>query len=197
MKKFTLPIALLATVFTACKTEPKKEIETSRQLLLTPDTAGMYKSDASSDVAKSTGNYTAPTTNNAVATRTIIKRIYVPAEKPAVTKAPVAVPDPVVTTPPVVATTTPDVIVPAPTTGTTPSETASIPAPAPVENKKKGISDAAKGAAIGGVGGAVAGAIIGKGGKGAIIGGVVGAAGGYILGRQKDKKTGRVEYASN
>ena len=194
MKKFILPIALLATVFTACKTEPKKEIETSRQLLLTPDTAGMYRSDASSDVAKSTGNYTAPTTNNAVATRTIIKHIYVPAEKPVVTKAPVAVPDPVVTTPPVVATTIPDVAV-APTTGTTPSETASIPAP--VENKKKGISDAAKGAAIGGVGGAVAGAIIGKGGKGAIIGGVVGAAGGYILGRQKDKKSGRVEYASN
>jgi len=58
---------------------------------------------------------------------------------------------------------------------------------------KKGISKAAKGAIIGGVGGAVAGAVIGKGGKGAVIGGVVGAAGGYILGRSKDRKDGRVQ----
>jgi len=58
--------------------------------------------------------------------------------------------------------------------------------------QKKGISKAAKGAIIGGVGGAVAGAVIGKNGKGAVIGGVVGAAGGYIIGRSKDKKDGRV-----
>lgn len=58
--------------------------------------------------------------------------------------------------------------------------------------QKKGISKAAKGAIIGGVGGAVAGAVISKDkGKGAIIGGVVGAAGGYIIGRSKDKKDGR------
>lgn len=60
--------------------------------------------------------------------------------------------------------------------------------------QKRGWSKAAKGAVIGGVGGAVAGAIISKKkGKGAIIGGVVGAAGGYILGRSKDKKDGRVQ----
>ena len=58
--------------------------------------------------------------------------------------------------------------------------------------KKKGMSKAAQGAIIGGVGGAVAGAVIGK-GKGAVIGGVVGAAGGYIIGRSKDKKDGRVQ----
>jgi hypothetical protein len=57
--------------------------------------------------------------------------------------------------------------------------------------QKKGISKAAKGAIIGGVGGAVAGAVIGKNAKGAIIGGAVGAAGGYIIGRSKDKKDGR------
>lgn len=58
--------------------------------------------------------------------------------------------------------------------------------------EKKGISKAAKGAIIGGVGGAVAGAVVSKKkGKGAIIGGVVGAAGGYIIGRNKDKKDGR------
>ena len=42
------------------------------------------------------------------------------------------------------------------------------------------------------MGGAVAGAVIGKNGKGAIIGGVIGAAGGYVLGRKQDKKDGRV-----
>jgi hypothetical protein len=60
-------------------------------------------------------------------------------------------------------------------------------------NKKKGWSKAAKGATIGGVGGAVAGAVIGKNAKGAVIGGVIGAAGGYIIGRSKDKKDGRVQ----
>jgi hypothetical protein len=62
-------------------------------------------------------------------------------------------------------------------------------------NKKKGWSQAAKGATIGGVGGAVAGAVISKNkGKGAVIGGVIGAAGGYILGRRADKKSGRANY---
>lgn len=58
-------------------------------------------------------------------------------------------------------------------------------------SQKKGISKAAKGAIIGGVGGAVAGGVIGKNAKGAVIGGVIGAAGGYIIGRSKDKKDGR------
>ncbi len=59
--------------------------------------------------------------------------------------------------------------------------------------KKKGWSDAAKGATIGGVAGAVGGAIIDKkSGRGAVIGGVVGAGTGYVIGREKDKKTGRV-----
>ena len=58
--------------------------------------------------------------------------------------------------------------------------------------RRRGWSKAAKGAVIGGVGGAVAGAIIDKKhGQGAVIGGVVGAAGGYIIGRGKDKRDGR------
>jgi len=65
-------------------------------------------------------------------------------------------------------------------------------ASAPATTQNKGISKAAKGAVIGGVGGAVAGAVIGKNAKGAGIGAVVGAAGGYIIGRSKDKKDGRV-----
>ena len=59
--------------------------------------------------------------------------------------------------------------------------------------KKKGWSSRAKGAVIGGVAGAVGGAIIDKKhpAAGAAIGGVVGAAGGYIIGNEKDKKNNR------
>ena len=57
--------------------------------------------------------------------------------------------------------------------------------------RKRGWSKTAKGAVIGGVGGAVAGAVIGK-GKGAVIGGVIGAAGGAIIGRSKDRRDGRI-----
>ncbi len=57
---------------------------------------------------------------------------------------------------------------------------------------RRGISKAAKGAIIGGVGGAVIGGVIGKNAKGAIIGGAAGAAGGYIIGRGKDRRDGRV-----
>ena len=59
-------------------------------------------------------------------------------------------------------------------------------------NKKAGWSEGAKGAAIGGLAGAVGGAIISKKkGKGAIIGGVLGAGTGYVIGHEKDKKSGR------
>ena len=58
-------------------------------------------------------------------------------------------------------------------------------------SRKTGWSKSAKGAVIGGVGGAVVGAVVGK-GKGAIIGGVLGATGGYIIGRGQDKKDGRI-----
>lgn len=59
--------------------------------------------------------------------------------------------------------------------------------------KKQGWSKAAKGAVIGGVGGAVIGGVINKRnrGAGAIIGGVLGAGAGYGIGRSKDKKDGR------
>lgn len=59
--------------------------------------------------------------------------------------------------------------------------------------KKKGMSKAAKGAVIGGAGGAVLGAVINKRNRaaGAVIGGILGAGGGYGIGRSKDKKDGR------
>ena len=77
------------------------------------------------------------------------------------------------------------------TSTTTTSSASTAPAAAPA---KKGWSKAAKGATIGGVGGAVAGAVIGHNAKGAIIGAAAGAAGGYIIGRGQDKKDGRVKH---
>ena len=57
---------------------------------------------------------------------------------------------------------------------------------------RKGMSNGTKGAVVGGVGGALAGAAISKDhSKGAIIGGVAGATGGYLIGHHKDKKYGR------
>lgn len=61
--------------------------------------------------------------------------------------------------------------------------------------KPKGLSKAAKGAIIGGVVGAGAGAIIDKKKpvRGAVIGAATGAGVGYTIGRDGDRKSGRVE----
>ena len=64
---------------------------------------------------------------------------------------------------------------------------------AQAQTPKKGWSNKAKGAAIGGGAGAVTGAVIG-GGKGAIIGGAVGVIGGGLIGRNKDKKKDPARY---
>jgi hypothetical protein len=73
------------------------------------------------------------------------------------------------------------------------SEPAVLPTATPAPAQKKGWSNKAKGAVIGGVIGAGAGAVISKDKKvqGAIIGGVLGAAGGYGVGAILDKKNGR------
>ncbi|AOM80340.1 YMGG-like glycine zipper-containing protein [Pedobacter steynii] len=64
---------------------------------------------------------------------------------------------------------------------------------AAVPAKKKGWSQAAKGAVIGAGAGALGGVLIDKkDGRGAIIGGVVGAGTGYVIGRAQDRKSGRV-----
>lgn len=57
-------------------------------------------------------------------------------------------------------------------------------------NDRRGWSNKAKGAVVGGVVGAVTGAAVSKDkkGKGAVIGGVIGAAGGYGVGAILDKK---------
>lgn len=63
---------------------------------------------------------------------------------------------------------------------------------APAPSRPRGISSAAKDAAIGGVGGAVLGGVIGHGVGGAVVGGVIGGGAGYAIGRAKDRRTGRV-----
>ncbi len=75
------------------------------------------------------------------------------------------------------------------------SEPAVLPTATPVPEKKKGWSNKAKGAVIGGVVGAGAGAVISKEKKvqGAIIGAVLGAGAGYGVGAILDKKNGRTE----
>jgi hypothetical protein len=61
--------------------------------------------------------------------------------------------------------------------------------------KKKGWSKSAKGAVIGGAGGAIVGAVVNKRNRaaGAVIGGVIGAGVGYGIGRGEDKKDGRIQ----
>lgn len=61
------------------------------------------------------------------------------------------------------------------------------------QTPKKGWSNKAKGAAVGGGAGAVTGAVIG-GGKGALIGGAAGVVGGGLIGRNKDKKKDPARY---
>lgn len=186
MKRLFLPIAAIV-ILASCASKNDK-LESNRQIVLT-DTVNLQPGVANGDTAVVSTPAPAPVAPQIIyidRTPATTKRVA-----PQRTKARAA--NPVAEVP----TTT----VPAPT-GTGTGTTANVPAPqtpevVPVENKKKGISDAAKGAAIGGIGGAAAGAVIGKNGKGAVIGGVLGAAGGYILGRKKDRQSGRVDTTRN
>ena len=193
MKNLFLTLSSVALLLTACKNEKKSSLETDKQIVFT-DTS-LLKADGSGDIA-APGNITpavAPQVQQAPPppqVRTVTKYVTVREKAPASVRQPRV-------------DNTPPVMVPAPgapTTGTsgtgntgtsgtgTDGSGTGTTTPAPVK-KREGWSDAAKGATIGGVGGAVAGAVIGKGAKGAVIGGVIGAAGGYILGRKKDKAT--------
>lgn len=188
MKKFILPFC--AALFLMACSSKKDDNTVTRQIVMT-DAVHLNPSNVNTDVAAAEPVAAAAPQRpqvvyvdryiTAPAPRRAPRAVAAPASPAPVTQTPA--PAPVPTPAPVI--TTPDVAV------NTPVVTA------PVENKKKGISDAAKGAAIGGVGGAIAGAVIGKGTKGAVLGGVIGAAGGYILGRSRDKKSGRIEMASN
>ncbi|OOQ59191.1 YMGG-like glycine zipper-containing protein [Mucilaginibacter pedocola] len=62
--------------------------------------------------------------------------------------------------------------------------------------EKKGLSKQGKGAIIGGAGGAVAGALIGKSATGALVGGAIGAGGGYIIGNEARRREQKRKHAA-
>lgn len=174
MKKI-LTIFALASIFAACKNQ--SSLDKTKDVVLLSDTLGAYKSNYSTDTSSmiqtnvvnngtSATGVVGATGNN---TTTASPKAKVPS-KGTGTRAKTN------------------------STGNGTSGSNGNSGTTATNTKKKGWSKAAKGAVIGGVGGAVAGAVISKNkGKGAIIGGVVGAAGGYIIGRDKDKKDGRVK----
>ncbi len=164
MKSLLTAIAI-ASMFAACKSNTKSD----KELLGTTPAVGVIDNPVMRAVPDGTKRVTVVETHNAngsssVTTTTDVKTPPVSAGKtntvPLHEKEKVSS-EPVVSSSPVV---------------TTPA-------------KKKGWSSRAKGAAIGGVGGAAAGAIISKNKvAGAVIGGAVGAGGGYIIGNEIDRK---------
>lgn len=68
-----------------------------------------------------------------------------------------------------------------------------VGAAAQAQDKPKGWSHKAKGAAIGGGSGAVVGGLLG-GGKGAVLGAAAGVVGGGLIGRSEDKKKDPARY---
>lgn len=191
MKKFILPL-LSVLVLTACSSKKDSDLENTKQIVLTAPAVANADTMVTNEVAADNKPEPAQIINNYYAAH---KQTNLPKKK-------VKQPPVVINTP---APVQPEVIAPVATapTNTSGNEVASngnenVPEASPVEvKKKKGISDAGKGAIIGGVGGAVAGAVIGKNGKGAAVGAVIGAAGGYILGRKSDKKSGRIDMTNN
>ncbi len=190
MKKTLLPLFAATLLFAACSTKKTDTLDTENKIVFT-DTAATLKANASTDISKNdTPARVAlkPVEAPKPQVRTITKVVKVYEKQPA---RKVVKPE-----------TTQADSYPAPSSTTTGSTTSSgtpgagIPGTGttiPAKKKNTGWSDAAKDATIGGVGGAVIGGVVGKGGKGAVIGGVLGAAGGYILGRKKDRKSGRVD----
>jgi len=191
MKKILLPFLATTFLFAACSTKKKDTLDTENRIVFT-DTAATNKANASTDVGiKDTAKILVadkPLPQPKVQVKTITKIVKVYEKQP----APRVIKN---ENPPVITPTSPSktTATPGTNTGTGTGSTGTGTTTAPEKKKNTGWSDAAKDATIGGVGGAVLGGVIGKGGKGAVIGGVIGAAGGYILGRKKDRKSGRVD----
>lgn len=189
MKKILLGISISGLLI-ACQSKTEKA-DMQKELLPLNNTA-LYNSSILTDTAVVKDEFEAPRiTTKAAPVKRAKKKIYTESSAAEIPQpAPVKTPAGVVTNIPGVndnPSTTDTGVTGNTGTGKDVAKEANAPAP---EVKKKGWSDAAKGAVIGGVGGAIAGAVInGKNrGKGAVIGGVIGAAGGYVLGRKKDKK---------
>lgn len=184
-----------ATILAACSS--KSDLDAQKDVILT-DTTGMYKSNYSTDVPEVAEEEKSPVAPAKVIRETRV--VYVDRAPKAKTIREAIPVEPVVTPVPQTQTQTQGSGT-SDNSGTVSTGTGTeMPTPTaePVKKEKEGWSKATKGAVIGGVGGAVAGAILSKKkGKGAIIGGVIGAAGGYILGRKKDKADDAAgEYAN-
>ena len=195
MKKILLPILASTFLFAACNTKKRDTLDTENRIVFT-DTSAANNANASTDVGvKDTTPIVIADKTSApkVQVRTITKVVKVyekqPARRVIQRESPQTDSDPIPTSTTTGSTTGAGI----PGSG----NDGSGPTPLPEKKKNTGWSDAAKTATIGGVGGAVIGGVIGKGGKGAVIGGVLGAAGGYIIGRKKDRRSGRVDTTRN
>ena len=195
MKKLLL-IILIITGLAACKSNADKSQQRDIQLLPDP---GSYTSNILSDTNSVVKAEAVPEKiSEKPNTKTIIRTIVI--ERPAPQNSPVREATkhesntaPVVNADPVSAppvkndsasqNTSVDNSSTAGTSGTaTSSDGEKV-------QKKAGMTKATQGAIIGGVAGAVGGAVISKKkGLGAVVGGIAGAAGGYIIGKNMDKK---------
>lgn len=189
-----LLLLLFITVgFAACKSEPDFSSENSNIRLLPNSTE--FTNNALSDTNTVAAAEITPA-KVAEKPRTIVKTIIIREAAPRAKSVEVA---PVTTSTTPTATASIPPIVDNPVSTSTGSdkndssvgnstETASAPAEKTV--KKPGMNKATEGAIIGGVAGAVGGAVISKKkGLGAVVGAVAGAAGGYIIGKKLDKKS--------
>jgi len=197
MKNLLLSVFII-TAFAACKSDPGLSNQNRDIRLLSDSTT--YNNNVFSDTNTTAQEEISPEKvsekpQQAVRIKSAVKRTAkartaAPTSDQAVVVPPVATASPV-STPPIVApaSTQSTTVDNSPAKGT--SQTASTGTETKVE-KKKGMNKATQGAIIGGVAGAVGGAIISKKkGVGAVIGGIAGAAGGYIIGNKMDKKDNR------
>ncbi len=168
--KFLTTAIVVALSLSACNSDSKSDSDIKKEIVA--DTTSNYDNSVLTDTGTAATTEAArmmPAANEAKHTKVVTKN------EPKVKATPVPV------TIPAAPQTKIDTVATQPVV-------ANEPAPAAAE-EKKGWSNAAKGAVIGGGAGAIGGAIISKKkGKGAVIGGVLGAAGGYIIGKSKDKK---------
>lgn len=183
MKKIFTIIAA-ATLFAACSSN--SDLDAKKDIVLT-DTTAMYKSNASTDISEKPQQQevTPPPVKIIRETRVVYVDRTRRAPKQVVKKQ-----DPVINTVPQPQTETKTGTATTDKAGaSTTANTGTESIPTAQKEQKKGWNNATKDAVIGGVGGAVVGAVLSKKkGQGAIIGGILGAAGGYILGNKKDKK---------
>jgi hypothetical protein len=200
MKKL-IPIFSLAVIMAACNSVPKTNTDTmiagtTQQAPVTAvDTTGLasYQAWKAQNELADVNNYNQPAEpQKPIAKATKVKKTSKPhVSQP--TPQPAALPS-------APTASSENTTIPASdnSTASSGSGTTSVPAgETTTAEQKKGWSNKAKGAVIGGVVGAGAGAVINKKNPvlGAVIGGVIGAGGGYVIGGKMDKKEVKLPMA--